>query len=500
MKNKQSAAIIGAGIGGIVTAIYLAKNGYHVDVFEKNAAPGGRAGQMIKNGYRFDMGATMLIMPGIYQEIFKSLGIPLFENEKILPLEDLYNIYFDNNEVLTFSKDEEKMRSQLEQMEPGSYVRSQQYVKKGYEIYELGMSKLIKRNFDHIFQFANFQNIGLLLKLKTYISNYRYAQKFFSNAHLRMAYTFQNIYVGQSPFNSPALFSMVPAAELIEGSYFPKGGIFAITQKLIDAAMEHGVRFHYNSAVKKINTEKDKATGLVLSDGREITADVYVSNADLPYVYRSLLPDKKKSKRLDAMEYSCSAICFHWGLDKRYPQLAHHNVFLSDDFKEGLRSIFKDKSVNDHPSFYVHAPTRSDASAAPEGHEALSVVVGAAHFDSEIDQNWDELKRKTRVAVINRLKQLGMDDLEEHIRFEACVLPQDWENVCNITKGAVFGSLSHKLTQMAYFRPSNQHRNYKNLYFAGGSTHPGNGIPNVMLSAQLTCERILGKKLIIEQN
>lgn len=498
MKTKQSAIIIGAGIGGIVTAIYLAKNGYQVDIYEKNATPGGRAGQMIKQGYRFDMGATMLIMPGIYREIFQSLDIPLFEEKDIVPLDDLYNIYFDNNEVLTFTKDVHKMREQLEKMEPGSSKRAEEYVRKGYEIYELGMSRLVNRNFDSVFQFINFKNAGLLIKLKTYISNFRYAKKFFANQHLQMAYTFQNIYVGQSPFNSPALFSMVPAAELVEGSYFPKGGIFVITQKLIDAAQKQGVQFHYNSPVEKINIQQNKATGIRLNDGREIEANVLVANADLPYVYRSLLPDKKEAKRLDAKRYSCSAICFHWGVDKIYPQLAHHNVFLSDDFKEGLRSIFEDKSVNDRPSFYVHAPGRTDASAAPAGHDALTVVVGAAHFDQSIDQNWNELKRKTRIAVINRLKQLGMEDIEEHICCETCVLPRDWENVCNISKGAVFGSLAHNLTQMAYFRPANQHRKYKNLYFAGGSTHPGNGIPNVMLSAKLTSERILKKKLTTE--
>ena len=363
----------------------------------------------------------------------------------------------------------------------------------GYEILQIGMGKLIGRNFNNLFQFTNFKNIGLLVKLKTYISNYRYVKKFFRNTHLRMAYTFQNIYVGQSPFDSPALFSMVPAAELTDGSFFPKGGMFTVVEKLITAAKSTGVKFHYNNSVQKIIVKKNMAEGIILNDGSEINADIIVANADLPYVHRKLLPDRRKSKRLDRMKYSCSAICYHWGLDKIYPQLGHHSVFLSEEFREGLDRIFIDKSVSDNPSFYVHAPVRTDPSAAPENHDTLSIVVGAGHIDKKKKQDWEELKKKTRSAVINRLRQAGLEDIEDHIKFETCYTPENWEAACNITRGSVFGSLAHNLMQMGYFRPHNYHHQYKNLYFVGGSTHPGNGIPNVLISAKLTSERILNK-------
>jgi phytoene desaturase len=491
MQGKKTAVIIGAGIGGITTSIYLAKNGYSVSVFEKNSAPGGRCGQLIREGHRFDLGATMLMMPAIYREIFESLGIPLFENTDIKPLDNLYKIYFDNNDVIAFSSDKEKMKNQLEKIEPGSYAKSQKYVEDGYEIFQIGMNKLIGRNFDNIFQFANFRNIAMLIKLKTYISNWKYVKKFFNDTHLRMAYTFQNIYVGQSPFDSPALFSMVPAAELTEGSFFPKGGMYTIVEKLLAEAKSSGVSFSYNKPVRKINVFGKKAESIVLEDGSVLPADIVIANADLPYVYRSLLPDRRISRRLDSMKYSCSAICFHWGLDKVYPQLGHHSVFLSDGFREGLDRIFKDKSVSDHPSFYIHAPVRSDPDAAPAGHDTLSFIVGSGHVDRMKKQDWDQLRKKTHAAVVQRLQQLGMTDIEEHIKFEICYTPENWETACNITRGSVFGSLAHNLLQMGYFRPHNQHSRYKNIYFVGGSTHPGNGIPNVLLSAKLTAERIL---------
>ena len=498
MKENKNAAIIGAGIGGIATAVYLAKHGYKVTVFEKNASPGGRCGQLIREGHRFDLGATMLMMPGIYKSVFQSLEIPLFENNDIHKLENLYNIYFDDKEVITFSTNREKMKSQLESIEPGSFEKSEEYIKTGYSIFDLGINKLIGRNFDNVFQFANFKNLGLLIKLKTYISNFSYARKFFKNEHLLMAYTFQNIYVGQSPFNSPALFSMVPAAELIEGSFFPKGGMYSIVTKLLDAAKSYGVEFVYNKPVKKINTDGHIAKGVIFQDNSEFTADVVVANADLPYVYRKLLPDKRKSAKLDRMKYSCSAICYHWGLDKKYPHIGQHSVFLSDGFRDGLDRIFKDKSLGDRPSFYLHAPSRTDPAAAPENQDTFSFIVGAGHLDKLKKQDWDSIKKKTRQALIQRLKELGLEDIEEHIKFEICYTPESWENACNISRGSVFGSLAHNMMQMGYFRPHNQHSRYKSLYFVGGSTHPGNGIPNVLMSAWLTSERILNKKLILK--
>ncbi|NSW95829.1 MAG: FAD-dependent oxidoreductase, partial [Bacteroidales bacterium] len=183
--------------------------------------------------------------------------------------------------------------------------------------------------------------------------------------------------------------------------------------------------------------------------------------------------------------------CFHWGLNRQYPLLGHHSVFLSDGFREGLDKIFMEKSVSDTPSFYVHAPSRTDPSAAPEGHDTLSVIVAAGHTDNSKKLKWDEIEKRTREYVIRRLEKAGLENLREHIKFEVCYLPHDWEKACNISRGSVFGSLAHNIFQMGYFRPHNRHRKYKNLYFAGGSTHPGNGIPNVLISAKLTSERIL---------
>jgi phytoene dehydrogenase-like protein len=191
------------------------------------------------------------------------------------------------------------------------------------------------------------------------------------------------------------------------------------------------------------------------------------------------------------LNYSCSAICFHWGLDKQYPQLGQHSVFLSDGFEQGLKTIFREKSVCSSPSFYIHAPARIDPSAAPPGCDTLSFIVATGHIDSNFSQNWDELKTRTKEAIIARLKHLGLEDIDKHIKFEVEYSPPEWQKAVNVSRGSVFGSLGHNIFQMGYFRPHNRHDKYSNLYFVGGSTHPGNGIPNVLISARLTSNRIL---------
>ncbi len=494
MSEKKNVVIIGAGIGGIATAAFLGKNGYSVTVYEKNSAPGGRCSQLVRDGHRFDLGATMLLMPGIYKDVFGALGVDFEKSFRLRNLDSLYSIHFDDDSVLHFTSDTGRMKDQLEAIEPGSYSASEAYVKKGYDIYRESMEKLIGRNFFNIFQFATPANIPLLFRIKAFTPHFRYARRFFSHPHLLMAYTFQNIYVGQSPFDSPALFSMVPAAELTEGSYFPDGGMFEIARVLIDLAVSNGVRFVYGAPVRKITVSGNSAEGIELEDGQQVKADMVVANADLPYVYREMLPGSLTSARIDRMKYSCSAICFHWGLNKSFPSIGHHSVFLSDGFKTGLNTIFRDKSVSDTPSFYLHAPSRSDPAAAPANQDTLSAIVAAGHLDPDKPRDWEKLKATSRAAVLKRIGRLVGEDVEKQIKFEIAYTPDTWEQACNISRGSVFGSLGHNIFQMGYFRPHSRHDRYHNLYFTGGSTHPGNGIPNVLLSAKLVSERIINNK------
>lgn len=488
-EGEKTAVIIGAGIGGITTSIYLARQGYRVTVYEKNASPGGRCGQILRDGHRFDLGATIYLMPEIYRKVFESLNIPRDKFFQSTPLSTLYQIFFEDGMKIDFTPDEARLKEQLESIEKGSFRKSQQLISEGYRFFILAMDNLLGKNYYRLSEFITLKNADLLIRLKTYLRHTYYVKRFFKHENLQRAFTFQNIYVGQNPYRAPALFSMLAAAELTEGSLFPVGGMFSITKMLLTLAEEAGVRFVYNEPVIRILTEKNRATGVVLQNGSTIKSGIIVANADLPYVYKELLPDRNASQRLEKKTYSCSAIVLHWGLSKTYPQLSHHNVFLSGAYRENMNKIFKNNSLSDNPSFYVHAPVRSDVSAAPEGQDSISIIIPSGNY-MEDEQNWTTLKNVARNAVIKRLKQLGLSDIEENIKFEICYLPQTWKAAFNISRGATFGSLGHNIFQMGYFRPHNRHDKYRNLYFAGGSTHPGNGIPLVLLSALLTSERI----------
>jgi phytoene desaturase len=268
--------------------------------------------------------------------------------------------------------------------------------------------------------------------------------------------------------------------------------MYAGIQALTTVAEKLGAKFIYDAPVKKLQVTGSKVTGLELEDGRELTADIFVGNADLPYIYDQLLPDRAEAKKLiEDKLYTCSTIMFYWGVDKEYPQIAHHNVFLGGDYKASFEKIFNDHTLPEIPSFYVHAPKRTDPAAAPEGQDTLYVLMPVGHLDARTEQDWEALVARARQTVLDRLgKEMGATDLESHIKFEIVYQPKTWKERFNLVNGSAFG-LSHNFWQVGYLRPHNRHKKYKNLYFAGASTHPGTGLPIVLLSARLTTERIL---------
>jgi phytoene desaturase len=303
------------------------------------------------------------------------------------------------------------------------------------------------------------------------------------------------MYLGLSPFEALATYSLLQYTELARGVWFPMGGLYRVVESLVEIAEANGVQFRYNAPVREIEIVDDHAQGVILDDGERIRADLVVANADLPYVYRKLLPDPGPVKRLERMKYTCSAIMFYWGLDKIYPQLDHHNVFLAGDYKASFDQIFKDKTLPDSLNFYVHAPARTDPDAAPEGEETLMVLVPVGHLDDAVVQDWGALKARARTSVLQRLETMGITDLDDHLKFEVCYAPEQWKALYNLERGAAFG-LSHNFTQVGYLRPQNRHRRYDNLFFVGSSTHPGTGLPIVLLSARLTTERILKEQAL----
>ncbi|MDD4031591.1 MAG: phytoene desaturase family protein, partial [Bacteroidales bacterium] len=414
MYKNNTAVIIGAGIGGLATSIFLARKGYHVSLYEQSDTPGGRCSRQIREGHRFDLGATIFLMPDLYRKVFDSLGLSFDSVIKSKPLAEIYRLYFTDGTTFRFTTDRQIMEKQLETLEKGSYRRFREYVDKGCSFYRIATNELLGRNYTSLFQFITLKNIGILFRIKTLTSHMRYVGRFFRHPHLRTAFTFQNIYVGQNPYTAPALFSMIPAAEISQGSLVAEGGMFSVVESLEKTARELGVTFHYNCPVRKIITSGKKATGIELEDGTEVTSGIVVANADLPYVYRELLRDTCYTACLDKMRYSCSAISFHWALDKAFPGLGVHNVFMSEHMKQNLNQIFREKKVSDDPSFYVFCPRETDPGSAPESGDTISVIVPVGHLHRKNKGQWESIREKVRQRVMERLEQEGLRDLARH--------------------------------------------------------------------------------------
>jgi phytoene desaturase len=491
MPYKQTALVIGAGIGGIATAARLAKNGYDVTVLEKNDTPGGRCNQIVHEGHRFDIGPTLFLMPEVWEETFAALGEKMSDHLDLRRIDPTYKIHFDDGLQLELTSDIGKMQTQLEKVEKTAFTGFLNYIAEGSKHYKMSLDKFVGRNFYNIFEYFSLANLPLLFQLKALMKHYANTGKYFKDDRLKAAFTFQNMYLGLSPFDAPATYSLLQYTELAEGVWYPIGGMYAGIQSLTAIAENLGVRFIYNAPVRKLETDGKKILGALLEDGRRFSADIFIGNADLPYIYKELLPDKAEAQKLENKLYTCSTIMFYWGVDKEYPQIAHHNVFLGGNYKASFDQIFNEHTLPDVPSFYIHAPSRTDPAAAPNGQDTLYVLVPVGHLDARTEQDWDAMIKRARQTVLTRIgKEMGATDLENHIKFEIIYQPKTWKERFNLAKGAAFG-LSHNFWQVGYLRPQNRHQKYKNLYFTGASTHPGTGLPIVLLSARLTTQRIL---------
>ena len=487
--NKLSAVVIGAGIGGITAAAHLARRGLHVTVLEKNSRPGGRCDYFTRDGHTFDTGPTLLVMPLVYEQEFARLGCSLRDRLDLRRIDPTYHLIFDDGSALRLTSDLKEMCDQLEAIEPGSFEGLLRYLDEGHRHYHLAMERLVDRDFRSASQFFNLRNLPLLFRLKPLIHHYDHMSAYFTSPRLKAAFTFQDVYMGLSPFEAPATFSMMPYTELAHGVWYPQGGMYSVVEALTEIALKAGVAFEFDAEVDRIEIAGERVRGVRLTDGRQFDADLVVANADLPYVYDQLLPDDGTGERMSHKRFSCSTISFFWAVDKSYPALPAHTLFLADDFRENFDSIETQLTLPDHPSLYVHAPSRLDASRAPEGQDSIVAVVPVGHLGEGDEQDWRTLRDRARCAVFERLAKIGISDLEAHLKFEINFTPPSWRQRYNLVKGATHG-LSHNLTQLGYFRPSNRHKRYHNLYFAGASTRPGTGVPTALISGRLAAERV----------
>jgi phytoene desaturase len=490
MMKSKSVVVIGAGIGGLCAAIHLAARGMQVMVFEKNPHPGGRVDWIEREGHHFDIGPTLMVMQPVYADEFRALGTPMEALLDLQKVDPTYRVVFDDGSQLALTSDMRSLQDQLELIEPGAYQGFLRYHAEGKRLYQLGMEKLVNRDFRRFTDMFNLSNIPLLYQAKPLVKHYANMSAYFKNPRLKSAFSFQDVYMGLSPFDAPATFSMMPYTELEHGVWYPRGGMFSIVEGLMQIARQAGVEFAFDTTVEGIQVNHNRAFSLNLEHNQSIAPDIVLANADLPYIYNDLLPKGTEAKRISRMQFSCSVISFFWGVDKPYPSLGPHTLFLADDYHENFESIIRDLDLPENPCLYVHAPARLDPSMAPPGEETLTAIVPVGHLSETEEQDWEKLTDMARKHVFRRLAMLGITDLESHIKFETSLNPLSWQKRYNLVKGSTHG-LSHNLTQLAYFRPSNRHARYKNLYFVGASTRPGTGIPTAMISGRLVAKRII---------
>jgi phytoene desaturase len=327
--------------------------------------------------------------------------------------------------------------------------------------------------------------LSALFKVRALRRLYPWVSSFFKDERLRVALSFQSMYLGMSPFDGPALYALLPFTELGLGLYFPMGGMQAIAQALARLARELGVSIRCNTEVVHVQREGPRVVGVRLAGGALERADVVVINADLPYAYRKLLDEPHP--RQEQFKYTGSAFLMHLGVRRTYPKLLHHNLYVPRDFRRSMDAVFREPRIPDDPAYYICNPNKTDPSLAPPGHENLMVLVPTAHEVEAID--WEREGPRFQEAMLERLERLGLTRLRESIVCARVFTPRDLRIHWNAERGAAFG-LAHGLDQIGYLRPHNRHATLRNLYFVGASTHPGTGVPMVLISGKLVAERI----------
>jgi phytoene desaturase len=478
-------------MGGLAAAIRLSAQGFEVEVFEKNGQAGGRMGRLEADGFTFDTGPSLLLMTDTYRELFRFAGRDLEDYANLIPLDGQYRVTFGDGDALTIRRTLPEMIRELERIEPGVTPRFYRFLEDACLKYRLGRSEFVERDFEGARDFFGLRNLRLLLKTKALGNYYRSVSRFFDSDKLRQAFSLQTMYLGLSPFEAPAVYSLLPYTELAEdGLWFPEGGMYALIQAMEKVAEELGVKVHLNSPVEEVVVQKGQARG-VRVNGEEVAADAVLVGADLPYAYRELLPDAANGdfgwrRKREKLEYTASAFMLYLGIDRKLDGMLHHNFYLSPKYRENFEQIFRDHALPDDPSFYAVVPSRTERGMAPEGMESLFVLVPVPHLGPNVDWERDGPAFKEKVYELLE-RRCGVS--RESVVYEKVRTPLDWRDEYNLEEGAAFG-IGHGILQVGYFRPPMVSRSVGGLYFVGASTRPGTGVPLVTIGARLVAERI----------
>ncbi|MBN1428906.1 MAG: phytoene desaturase [Anaerolineae bacterium] len=485
--------IIGAGMGGLAAALRLQQKGLQVTVLEKLPRPGGRSNVIEENGFRVDLGPTILVMKSTFDETYQAIGQDIDKRIAFTQLDPNYRIHYHDGTWIDLYSNMAKLAMEVEKVAPGMAERLFRFLGEGARKYEFGMD-FVARNFDHITDLANPTAALRLLQTASYENLYQQVSTFFQgNDKLTKAFSFHSMFLGLSPFDALAMYSLITYADLARGMWYPMGGIYSIIEDMVSLAREMGVDLRMNMPVEEICIEQGRAVGVKLESGEILLADIIISNADLPYTYRKLIPARHRrhypDRSLEKMHYACSGYLLYLGIDRKYPDMRHQALYFSEDYRANLDAIFKTKTLPKEPSFHLNNPTITDPGLAPEGHSLLYILAPMPNLSAKL--GWDQAAPILREQLLGQLERIVDPDIRQHIVWEREYRPTDFEQDINAVLGTAFGSLAQGFFQSSYFRPHNKARDIKGLYFVGQGTYPGIGMPMVLISAQLVTERIV---------
>lgn len=481
--------IIGAGIGGLSTGILLAQHGFSVTILEKNRAVGGRLSGFSTNGFSFDTGPTLLLMPEVLHEFFRKTGHATEEFVELVALDPVYTVHFGKNQHMQISSNNAKTLEAIRDISKKDAEKFFAYLQKGEEYFTLAKRFFLQKNVHRPQDFLNARALQALLRIGFSKKYYGHVSDFFEDEKIRAAFSFQSIYVGASPLDIPAAYSLIQFVEITQGVWTVRGGLHRIANALEKIALEKKVDIQTNTTVKKIMVENKRAIGVELSNGKKLEADLVISNADLPFTYQHLLGQKTSPMQQKKLENSCSAFMLYLGVNKKLPGLLHHQFLLPKNFLKAMHELFHEKKLPKDPGIYLNCASRLFPELAPENGETLYVLVPVPNLENGI--NWKKEKNRFKKKVLEKINRILKLDLKQNnFLAEKIITPLDWQKQFSLHQGSTFG-LAPTLFQSAFFRPQNRDPAIKNLYFVGASTHPGSGIPIVLFSAQNVVARII---------
>ncbi|MEI6027327.1 MAG: phytoene desaturase family protein [Betaproteobacteria bacterium] len=492
--NAPLALVIGSGFGGLAAAIRLAVRGWRVQVLEKLDGPGGRAYVWKQDGFSFDAGPTIITAPFLLDELWATAGRTFSDDVELKLMDPFYRIRFDDGSWFDYCGDAQRMRDEVARFSPEDLPGYERFLEEAAKCYQLGFIELGQIAYntlnDLIWAVPN------MLKMKGWNSIYRMACQHFKNPKLRVVFSFHPLLIGGNPLAVTCIYSLINTLERRFGVHWAMGGTGAIIRAMVTLLESLGGQVRYDAEVRKIDVQpgpegKPMATGVTLASGERIPAAIVVSNADTMWTYRHLIEPQYRKRWTDARiergRHSMSLFVWYFGTDRRWEDVPHHMMVLGPRYEELLKDIFKRHKVPKDFSLYLHRPSASDAGVAPPGCDAFYVLSPVSHLDSGTD--WPATAESYRLAVQEALERTVLPGLSKHVVTSRVTTPQDFQDRLLSYKGAAFG-MEPLLLQSAWFRPHNRSEDVERLFVVGAGTHPGAGVPGVLMSAR-TLEQVL---------